>query len=85
MSNRPTARAQSRYRQLRLTATQEVSGRFSVSLYAKPLNSDWTEHTCLARYSLDVTAEPLRSTEDVIMALLVILEERLLPQALDDQ
>lgn len=77
--------AKSRYRQLRLTATHEVSGRFSVALYGKGLNADWREHDCLARYSIDGPARPLQSTEDVIQALLLILEDYLLPVSRDQR
>lgn len=81
----PTSRspvARSRYRQLRLTATHEIGGRFSVSLYGKPLNAQWNEHSCLMRYSVEGTTVPLDSTEDVIQALLLVLEETMLPRAL---
>lgn len=76
--------AQSRYRQLRLTLTHEIGGRFSVSLYGKALNADWREHDCLARYSVEGTTAPLNTTEDALMALLVVLEEHLLPRAVED-
>lgn len=69
----------SRYRQLRLTATHEMSGRFSYSVYAKPLNKEWHEHQCLARGAVDGTLLPLNSTEDVIAALIEILESYMLP------
>lgn len=69
----------SRYRQLRLTATHELNGRFSVSLYGKGLNQEWTEHSCLARFVDPGVKGPLNSTEDVVMALLVILESFVLP------
>lgn len=71
--------ATSRYRQLRITATHEVSGRFSYSVYAKPLNKEWHEHQCMARGSTDGTTLHLHSTEDVIAALITILEGYLLP------
>lgn len=71
--------AQSRYRQIRLTATQEISGRFSYALYAKALNAPWQEQQCLLRSYEDVPPCTLGTTEDVISALLIILEELLLP------
>lgn len=82
ISNGPIAK--SRYRQLRLTVTHEINGRFSVSLYGKALNKEWHEHQCLARYSVEGTPLPLNSTEDVLMALLTVLEEHLLPRAVED-
>lgn len=78
MSNHQRGIGSSRYRQLRLTATHETNGRFSVSLYAKPLNKEWNEHACLLRYSNEGTPYPLGSTEDVLLALLVIIEEHLI-------
>lgn len=69
----------SRYRQLRITATHEISGRFSYAVYAKPLNKEWHEHQCMARGSCDGTLLGLRSTEDVIAALIEVLESYLLP------
>lgn len=71
--------AQSRYRQLRLTATHEISGRFSVSVYAKPLNAAWSEQQCLLRTSVEYDQRELQSTEDVLAALIHVLREQLLP------
>lgn len=73
-------RAESRYRQLRLTVTHEVSGRLTYSIYAKALNAKWDEHQVLVRDSIVGTRHRLESTEDVIQALLLILEEQLLPR-----
>nr|CRY97410.1 hypothetical protein [uncultured prokaryote] len=79
MPKKSPIRAQSNYRQLRLTATQERNGRFSYSIYAKPLNADWTQHTCLLRAHIDIPDFPLHSTEDVVVALVAILEGQFLP------
>lgn len=79
MSVRNSAVGSSRYRQLRVTATHEISGRFSYSVYAKPLNKEWHEQQCMARGSVDGTLLQLQSTEDVIAALITILEGYLLP------
>lgn len=76
-SNNPVAR--SRYRQVRLTFTQEASGRLSYAIYAKGLNDAWHEHQCLIRSSLEGSPHPLLSTEDVIHLLLDILRDQLLP------
>lgn len=83
MTNHMPGIARSQYRQLRLTATHETNGRFSVSLYAKPLNADWKEHQCLMRFSNDGVPSPLETTEDVMLALMVILEECMLPRGTD--
>ena len=81
MSEQPIA--MSRYRQFRLTATQERSGVLSYSIYAKPLNARWDEHQVIVRDSVDVGFIPLLSTEDVVHALIAILREQLLPGSID--
>lgn len=75
MSTRDSSVGRSQYRQLRLTVTHELNGRFSYSLYGKPLNKEWHEHQCLARGSADGTLRGLSSTEDVVIALINVLEE----------
>lgn len=79
MSVKGSSVSKSQYRQLRVTATHEIGGRFSYSVYAKPLNKEWHEHQCLARGSCDGTLMGLQSTEDVIAALIAVLEDFLLP------
>lgn len=69
----------SRYRQVRLTLTQEVSGRVSYSVYAKGLNEAWDEPKCLIRDSIDPVPRPLLTTEDVIEVLLAVLRDQVLP------
>lgn len=76
MDSRNSAIAKSNYRQLRLTVTHEISGRFSYSLYAKPLQAAWHEHQCLLRSACDGTRLPLLTTEDAILAAIVCLEEQ---------
>lgn len=71
-------RAASRYRQVRLTFTQESRGRLSYSIYAKGLNQAWDEHQVIVRDSLE-WPHPLLSTEDVLGALISVLREQLLP------
>lgn len=79
MSVRDSRIGSSQYRQLRVTATHELNGRFSYSVYAKALNKEWHEHQCLARGAVDGTLLPLNSTEDVIAALICVLEGYMLP------
>lgn len=79
MSVKGSSVSRSNYRQLRVTATHEINGRFSYSVYAKPLNKEWNQQQCMARGSVDGTVLGLASTEDVISALIVILEGYLLP------
>lgn len=76
-------RARSLYRQFRLTATQEISGNFSYSIYAKGLHQSWDEHQLLVRDSVHLGQAPLASTEDVVHALIMILREQLLPGSID--
>lgn len=76
---RETVGGMSRYRQLRLTATHEVGGSFSVSVYAKPLNHEWHEQQCILRTRVEYDQRALLSVEDVLGALIHILREQLLP------
>lgn len=71
--------AQSRYRQFRLTVTQEASGDLSYSIYGKPFNAAWSEHQCLVRAKVETWPRALTSTEDVIGMLLDVLRDQLLP------
>lgn len=75
---RPRVGALSQYRQVRLTYTEEVGGRLSYSIYAKPLNEDWRQQHCLVRDAVRV-GEPCTSIEDVFARLEVILREQRLP------
>lgn len=70
--------AASRYRQIRLSITQEVGGRCSYSLYAKPLNAAWQESHCLVRDSLHYD-RPIVTADDAIHAAIEALKEQLLP------
>lgn len=65
-------REMSRYRQVRLTVTQQASGRLDYSLYAKGLTQAWDEHLCLVRASVEHEG-PLDTTEDVLRAMMVVL------------
>jgi hypothetical protein len=71
--------AASKYRQLRLTATHELGGRFSYSIYAKRLNDRWDEHSCIYRDNNVLTDKPLKTTVDVVAVLLEVLADQLLP------
>ena len=71
--------ALSRYRQVRVTLTQELSGRVSYSVYAKPLNATWQEQHCMVRHAMDHAPVPLLTTEDVIGLLVTLLQQELLP------
>lgn len=68
----------SRYRQLRLTATHETSGRLSFRVHAKPLNAAWNEHSLILQ-GASFSCGPLMTIEDVCHALIGLLEEEMLP------
>lgn len=70
--------ASSRYRQIRVNITQEQSGRLSYSLYAKPLNRDWTEQHCIVRDAM-YWERPVVTPEDAIVAAIEVLKQQLLP------
>nr|CRY96785.1 hypothetical protein [uncultured prokaryote] len=78
MPSRQQRVAASRYRQVRLTLTQETSGRVNYSIYAKGLNEAWNEHQVLVRDSVPHDP-PLLSSEDVYALLIHVLREQLLP------
>ena len=69
---RAAMRSRSRYRQVRLTATAEVSGRVSWVLSAKPLNAAWDEHAVILRGStmLDLIVEDETTVSDFAGVLL---------------
>lgn len=69
---RAAMRSRSRYRQVRLTATAEVSGRVSWALSAKPLNAAWDEHAVILRGSsmLDLIVEDETTVADFAGVLL---------------
>nr|CRY97282.1 hypothetical protein [uncultured prokaryote] len=75
-------RRMSRYRQVRLTFTQETSGRLSYSVYAKGMQDGWNEHHLILRDQVR-HAEPLVTIEDVYGAIMAILREQMLPGSLD--
>ena len=70
----PPTRAKSRYKQFRLTYTEEVGGKVSVSVYAKPLNAAWSEQQCMLRFSEEV-GQHVNSLEEVAARLIVLLED----------
>lgn len=85
MSTQGSSVGRSQYRQLRLTVTHELNGRFSYSLYGKPLNKEWHEHQCMGRGAVDGTLLGLNSTEDVVMAMITVLEEHFMLRPTDDR
>lgn len=56
------------YRQVRLTYTEEVSGRISYAVYVKPLGKAWTESQCVIRDTLHAR-EQAGSMDDVFERL----------------
>lgn len=69
-----TRKAQSIYKQMRLTYTEEASGVLSVSIYVKPLNAAWNEQQCLWRYSVR-DAPPAGSMEHLAERIIFLLED----------
>lgn len=69
---RAAMRQASKYRQVRLTATAEVSGRVSWALSAKPLNAAWDEHAVILRGSqmLDLVVEDETRVSEFVGVLL---------------
>lgn len=69
---RAAMRQASKYRQVRLTATAEVSGRVSWALSAKPLTAAWDEHAVILRGSqmLDLIAEDETRVSEFVGVLL---------------
>lgn len=69
---RAAMRRASKYRQVRLTATAEVSGRVSWALSAKPLNAAWDEHAVILRGSqmLDLIVEDETQVSEFVGVLL---------------
>lgn len=50
--SRSKVTALSRYREIRVTFQQEVTGRINYSVHAKALNDSWSVRTCLIRDSI---------------------------------
>lgn len=76
--SRNSPKAASRYKQVRLTFTEQAGGHLSVSLYVKPLNVAWSEHQCVSRWTSQTT-EPIETLEDAIGVLIGLLSEHTLP------
>lgn len=64
--------APNRYRQFRLTYTEEANGRASYRVYAKPLGAGWTEAVCIVSGS-DNRVERAESAEQVASRLIHLL------------
>lgn len=79
------------FRQIRITATHELPtnrspwGRFSVSVAAKPLNAEWTERHVIFRRGTWAPTVPLETQEDVVRAVVDLLQELFLPEQRDDE
>lgn len=66
------------FRQIRVTFTEERS-RVSISVMAKPLTAEWTErHTVLRGSVMKPWVQPLETYEDVLLAVVVLIEEEML-------
>lgn len=76
MATTEQPRAQSLYRQLRLTFTESISGQVSYNIYAKGLNDPWSERHLLVRATVDGVA-PLRGVDDVLRCVLRVVQDAL--------
>lgn len=71
-------RAANRYKQVRLTFTEERTC-LSWSLMVKPLNVEWHYKQTIARGTSEKPTPSIETLEEAILALVVILEEQVLP------
>ena len=72
-----TARAQSHYRQVRLTVTEEQGGRITARVMVKPLAADWSMKHVVWHHSWRTTRPLTHWTHLVASGLHQILGERL--------
>lgn len=83
--------ASGNFRQIRITATHELPtsnapwGRFSVSIYAKPLNVPWTEQHAVMRRAVWAPQMRLETPEEVCLAVTSLLEELYIPRPADTE
>lgn len=80
MTTKKMKPAGNRYRQVRVTYTEEASGRMSVRAYAKPLDAPWTERQCILTMSLPAGG-PCETVEDVYLRLEGIFVALRLPES----
>lgn len=67
------------FRQIQIVFTEEKS-RVSLRVMAKPLTEDWTRrHVVLHTTVPKPWDQALRTFEDVLMAVVVLIEEEMLP------
>lgn len=78
MANHMAGVNSSNYRQVRLTITQESSGRLSFRIMGKPLNADWKEQHLMAQGTVPYE-RPILSSEDAMEATLRVIREQFLP------
>lgn len=64
--------APNRYRQFRLTYTEEANGHASYRIYAKPLGAAWTESVCVVS-GRDNRTDRAESAEMVASRLIHLL------------
>lgn len=70
--------AQSNYRQVRVTVTQEINGNLSYRVYAKRLQDGWQERHCIASGAVHYDA-PIQSIEDALSAAIFAIQDQMLP------
>lgn len=73
------ARAQSNYRQVRVTITEETRGRMSVRVLAKPVTADWSLRHTVWSHTWVASRTTTHWSELVAEALTEVLEQRVFP------
>lgn len=71
-------RALSRYKQVRLTFTEEARC-VSYRVMVKPLEADWNMRQTIVHGTTDRPPGGIQSMEDALLMLITILEDQVLP------
>lgn len=74
------ARAQSNYRQIRFTITEERGGIVSARVMVKPADADWTMKNTVWQGRLPVHGSTAHWTELLLFAAQDVLAQRLFPE-----
>lgn len=73
------SRAVSRYRQVRVTITEEQGNRVSVRVLAKPLQADWSIRHTVWSHTWRPSTSTTHWSELVAEALSEVLQQRVFP------
>jgi hypothetical protein len=75
-----TRKAASRYRQVRITVTEEARGRVSVRVLAKPLTASWSIRHTVWSHTWSPSRPTTHWSELVAEALYEVTTQRVLPE-----